>query len=220
MSTALLDPFFAILTTTPLKHRVPLSALSDRSQIDTVVEGINHQHGIIVAQVLSATSRVYAYNESRLTVIEKHGVFYRIGKGGLNSTFPANVTDPSKEEHRVFQDEKATRIVQALLAGTLFFSLLSWGLSPKLNVLPRPPTSPASVLAMLVDGNLYTERFGPNNKTVVEMTRAEIDQTFANKPAFWMGWGRTGSDFPRKGRKGTLKDNTGDGQGQQPHPEP
>ncbi|KAM7216963.1 hypothetical protein V8F06_007602 [Rhypophila decipiens] len=201
---SLLDPFFSILTTTQHEHALPLSALSDPRQVDRVVASIKKHHGIITAQALSATSRIEIDHSINITIPgQDNGVFARVGMGLLNSTIPAKVIN-LKGVLRIFQDEKSTRVVQALLAMTLTLSFLSWYHSPRNDILPNPPSIPASVRTLLVGGNLYTERFGPNKKTVVEMTRAVIEDTFGNKPAFWMGWGRTGVSKHRRNRDASV----------------
>ncbi|GAW15165.1 hypothetical protein ANO14919_045740 [Xylariales sp. No.14919] len=54
------------------------------------------------------------------------------------------------------QNKTATRVLEATLATALLLKALSRYFGPKKGVLPRSLTSVASVLAMLVDGNLYS----------------------------------------------------------------
>ncbi|KAK0739017.1 hypothetical protein B0T21DRAFT_435386 [Apiosordaria backusii] len=182
---AFLDAFFSILATS--QHTLPPVALFDKSRAPEVVEAIKRQHTIIISQTHNKLARI-GYDGvgvyADMNVTDK-GVFDRLGLGTLNdTTYPATVKvkssrlDGWKETRRVFQDETATRIMQALLGTTIFFSLLSWALMPWTAILPRPPTSIANVLALLVDGNIFhvtnTEQSTPiesndaRNRGVVE----------------------------------------------------
>ncbi|KAK3995753.1 hypothetical protein QBC44DRAFT_283171 [Cladorrhinum sp. PSN332] len=152
-----LDDFFSLLINSP--RGLPLETLGDQEseQVKTVVDAIKYQHGIIMAQYLSTGSRIptpgYYANASIVEHMNDKGVFERTGQGELNTTvYPASVYASTP---RVMQDERSTRIMQGLLAAVLLFAALSWALAPKMAVLPRPATSLASILALLVDGNVY-----------------------------------------------------------------
>lgn len=177
----LLDDFFKILTMS--QYGVPFSELADPSKVGAVEDAIKRQHAIILAQALSSTARAPNWEHPG-----EVGVFDRLGKGTLNSTrYDAIVLDSSRGEQRVTQDETSTRLLQALLGGALVFGLLSWGLSPRKGVLPRPPTSPASVLALLVDGNVY-------HTGTLEQIELLAGTELGDKPMFRMGLGRLDPD--------------------------
>ena len=154
-----LDTFFRILTTP--QYGLPFSTLADPSKDNEVEDAIRRQHAIILAQALSSTSRVNYSLSDHPDQPDPEDVkdFDRLREANMKPTiYDATILDPSHSEQRVMQDKTSTRLVQALLGSALFFSLLSWALSPFRGVLPRPSTSPASVLALLVDGNVYQSR--------------------------------------------------------------
>lgn len=182
-NNTLLDAFFSLLTTS--QYAIPLSALSDPAQSESVVDSIKLHHSIIMAQTLSSTARV--------SVSDGHakdpGVFDRLGKGTINTTtYPANITNLQDTQRRIIQDPRSTRIVQSLLFATLFFALLSWGLALHMGVLPRPSTNIVSVLALLVDGNIYTKN--NTNTSDLYATSARTAPVFGEKARFRMGIGR------------------------------
>ncbi|KAI1422175.1 hypothetical protein F5Y12DRAFT_763698 [Xylaria sp. FL1777] len=147
----LLDPFFSILTTS--RYAIPISSFADRTQDDKVVEAIIFHHNIIIAQTLSSTARVGAGQPNSTDL----GVFERTGQGRVNDTFSASIVgNPGNLSSRVLQNKIATRVLEAMLATTLVLTILSWYFGPRGGILPRPPTSIASVLAMLVDGNIFS----------------------------------------------------------------
>ncbi|KAM3067119.1 hypothetical protein ACMFMG_011675 [Clarireedia jacksonii] len=193
-NNTLLDAFFSLLTTS--QYAIPLSALSDPAQNESVLDSIKLHHSIIMAQTLSSTARV--------SVSDSHekdpGVFDRLGKGTINTTtYPANITNLQDTQRRVIQDPTSTRIVQSLLFATLFFALLSWGLALHMGVLPRPSTNIASVLALLVDGNIYTENNA--NTSDPDATSAKTAPVFGEKARFRLGIGGLYSEADEESKK-------------------
>ncbi|KAM3064622.1 hypothetical protein ACMFMF_011890 [Clarireedia jacksonii] len=157
------------------------SSANNNTLLDAFFSLLTTSH-IIMAQTLSSTARV--------SVSDSHekdpGVFDRLGKGTINTTtYPANITNLQDTQRRVIQDPTSTRIVQSLLFATLFFALLSWGLALHMGVLPRPSTNIASVLALLVDGNIYTENNA--NTSDPDATSAKTAPVFGEKARF--DWG-------------------------------
>lgn len=55
------------------------------------------------------------------------------------------------------QDLQTIRLLQALLAITLIFSLLAWGFMPRTEVVVSSPTSIARKLALAAGGNPFEE---------------------------------------------------------------
>ncbi|KAK3934841.1 hypothetical protein QBC46DRAFT_425492 [Diplogelasinospora grovesii] len=133
-----LDPFFGLLISS--RYGIPLSSLSSTvpSIAQEVMDAIVFQHKIIRTQVVSASSRQPTSDPT---------------------VYPATltVTDlDSGAQRRVVQDQITTRVLQALLASILVSTLTSWLTHPKPNtVLPRPPTSIASLASYLADGNVF-----------------------------------------------------------------
>ncbi|KAK3317978.1 hypothetical protein B0H66DRAFT_515995 [Apodospora peruviana] len=137
----LLDPFFSSLVSS--RSAIPVAAFSSSEipQIQSVADAITRQHKLIRAQIVSTWNR-------RPTV-----------SGGTalpqSAIFPTDAAG-SGAARRVVQDTASTRILQALLSATVLAAAASWLALPKPNgVLPRPPTSIASVAALLADGNMF-----------------------------------------------------------------
>ena len=86
------------------------------------------------------------------------------------------------------QDLVTTRILQSLLAAMVFFTIIGWIAFPKPNILPRPPTSIASVAALLVDGNV----FGFLGRGAEWQTADEVQAVFKDglhvTAGFKLGW--------------------------------
>ena len=129
----LLDPFFMSLVSSRLA--VPLSDLLS----STISDAITRQHRLIRTQSVSALSR-------------------RALPDSAGEPFPARLTVNSLTSgaaRRIVQDMPTTRILQALLASVLVASAASWLAMPKANILPRSPTSIASLASLLADGNIF-----------------------------------------------------------------
>ncbi|KAI1160046.1 hypothetical protein F5B18DRAFT_655031 [Nemania serpens] len=164
-----LDTFFSILTTS--RYAVPLSALGDPTRREDVINAIKLQHSIITAGRLSTQSRVPFNDTGAIT----HPSVYNV-----------TVTDPIRST-RVVQDATSTRILEVLLAAMLILSIISWALMPDTALLPKPSTSIASTVALLIGGNIFA-CLPPNG---VSMNDEELKSHFLslgfNK--FRMGWG-------------------------------
>ncbi|KAH6849612.1 hypothetical protein B0I37DRAFT_443766 [Chaetomium sp. MPI-CAGE-AT-0009] len=250
----MMDSFFTALVTSP--YGVPLSALADPASVGAVADAIKLQHSIVVAQMISSTARIpfpeYAVYHGTGASPNDTGVFDRTGQGILNiTTYPATcflgtaATNSSSRDNgtatsnlgrrrRVIQDPTATRIMQGLLGATLLFAVLSWALVPGTAVLPRPPTSVASVLSLLVDGNVY-DYFDDEEKFVGKSRRPEDEENISTtslirgggceqadeeagetkeveeRYGFWLGMQRSGSELtlPRRVSEG-LADKEGE----------
>jgi hypothetical protein len=86
----------------------------------------------------------------------------------------------------VVQNPAATRVVEVLLGTSLLLTLLSWFLGPRRAILPRSPTSVASVLAMLVDGNVFSVWDEEGDRSI-QINAAEIAKVFGNMRVFRLG---------------------------------
>ena len=215
---AVMDAFFSILVTSPSGIPILAFADSDPKNQASIVNAIKWQHSIIMTQALSYMART-SEDDS------EHGIFDRLGQGTISSTtYPAitfiggpmssslrsnietNGTEQGRQWRvRVIQDPTATRVMQGLLCSILVFSVASWVLEPKTAVLPRPPTSVASVLALLVDGNVYEfdgtagklQQSGTENKLtgIGKGSKRKKSKPVEDKYGFRLGVGSSGTGF-------------------------
>ncbi|KAJ3578946.1 hypothetical protein NPX13_g1624 [Xylaria arbuscula] len=151
---SILDGFFYAVTRS--RYAIPLSTLADSTRATDVIDAIIFHHNVVITQLLSTNTRIEA-KQPNAKYYKDPGVFERTGQASLNDTLPATIIgNPNNLPARVMQNKTATRVVQALLGMILILSNLSWYFGPRRGVLPRSPTNVASVLAMPVDGNLFT----------------------------------------------------------------
>lgn len=171
------------ICTTPLKWKI-------------VEKDISFQHSVISARHISENYR--------------GSVAYENGTNNPNTTLLPALSETSDNQNDtgiytaiatdrpgsdfVFQDTNATRILLALLAATLVLTLLSWLLGAYEPILPRPPTSVASVLARLAGGDalehMYRDGLGDCE------TLEEAKSRFSDDLRFGLGWGLGESDEP------------------------
>ncbi|KAI0857994.1 hypothetical protein F4860DRAFT_487910 [Xylaria cubensis] len=181
MNESLLDPFFSLLVHS--RYAIPISTLADPTQQNKVADGIIFHHKIIAAQTLSMTARIPSIGHS-----EDPGIFAWTGQGKVNdTTFPATIIgNPYSLSSRVVQNATATRVLETLLITIVATGLLGWALGEKKGVLPRPPTSVASTLAMLADGNLL-EFWNHETNETTQTTVTDIIRTFGEMRVFRLG---------------------------------
>ncbi|KAJ2989294.1 hypothetical protein NUW58_g3540 [Xylaria curta] len=168
---AMLDKFFSALVSS--RYGIPLEYLRDASKSGVVQDAIIFQHSII---------RSLWLNDQRNELPENTNAFTAGSAESDAVSYQANLTE-AKVQIRVVQDEVSTRVLQGLLAAILGLSLLSWVLMPKTKILPREPTSIASVMALLADGNIF-ELLPTESQLLKEK---EIESLFAGA-TFQMGW--------------------------------
>ncbi|ETS80635.1 hypothetical protein PFICI_08164 [Pestalotiopsis fici W106-1] len=189
-----MDTFFQQLITS--RYAIPVEYLADASQVENVEKAISFQYSVISARHISETYRVsIAYengtNNPNTTLIPAlSGTSDNQNDTGI---YTAIATDLPGSDF-VFQDTNATRILQALLAATLVLTLLSWLLGAYEPVLPRPPTSVASVLALLAGGDVleHMYRDGLGDCETLE----EAKSRFSDDLRFRLGWGLGENDEP------------------------
>ncbi|KAI0195878.1 hypothetical protein F4808DRAFT_452816 [Astrocystis sublimbata] len=101
-------------------------------------------------------------------------------------TYKGTVTD-STSRRRVVQDPTSTHILAALLSTALVLFVVGWVTRPRTDVLPRSPTSIASIAALLAGGNILGRL--PSNAQ--RISRDEITAAAGNnaEARFRMGWG-------------------------------
>ncbi|KAI0440985.1 hypothetical protein F4803DRAFT_577051 [Xylaria telfairii] len=171
----LLDPFFGMLVTSP--WAIPMSALGDPSASVSVEAAIKFQHGIIQAQTLT---EIYApANTTNSTIAEPISP----GDNDARPLYNATVTDATGRR-RVVQDAVSTHILVALLAITLVLFIIGWAGTTGTDVLPRSPTTLASVAALIAGGNLLDRL--PTDAQSPEDILAALGGPGAR---LWMGWG-------------------------------
>lgn len=189
-----MDPFFQQLVTS--RYAIPLDYIGDPAQVAAVENAIIFQHGIFAAQFIS---RNLALNVS-----------FESGAGVPNVTlFPTlsieqdDVVDTGvykatalyiRGAESVGQDRIATRLLQALLLATFALTLAGWLLGAWKPVLPRPPTSIASVLALLAGGDVLEHMYGGGKGDC--LTLEEAMSRFCEDCSFRLGWGRGNDDGP------------------------
>ncbi len=169
--SAMIDNFFSTLVTSP--YAIPLEYLRDASKSEIVRDAIIFQHGIMRSQKMNDGSRVPP---------ERTNALARGTDKSDAVAYSANVTEAIGKIH-IVQDAASTRILQALLIAILVFSLGSWAIIPKTRILPREPTSIASVIALLADGNMF--KLLPTGWQLSE--EKDIEGLFSGI-TFKMGW--------------------------------
>ncbi|TGJ88077.1 hypothetical protein E0Z10_g621 [Xylaria hypoxylon] len=168
--SGMLDEFFSTLIAS--RYAIPYQYLRDESKSEIVKDAIIFQHSIIQSQTIDIGARVPP---------ETTNTFAKgIAKNDAIS-YLANVTEAIGQV-RVVQDVASTRILQALLATILGLSLVSWALMPQTRILPREPTSIASIMALLADGNIFG--LLPTESQVIE--EKDLDYLFSGM-TFKMG---------------------------------
>ncbi|KAI8954279.1 hypothetical protein F4801DRAFT_595692 [Xylaria longipes] len=167
----MLDEFFSTLITS--RYAIPSEYLRDTSRAESVQDAIIFQHSVIQAQIMNSGPRAPP---------ESTNVFARGSAKNDAIAYHANMTKAIGQV-RVVQDVASTRILQALLAAILGLSLVSWALMPQTRILPREPTSIASIMALLADGNVF--RLLPTESQLME--EKELEYLFRGI-TFKMGW--------------------------------
>ncbi|KAI0167862.1 hypothetical protein BJ166DRAFT_623667 [Pestalotiopsis sp. NC0098] len=190
----LMDPFFQQLVTS--RYAIPLDYLGDPTQVTAVEDAIIFQHSIIAAQYIS---RNFLLNVSFAdsTGAPNVTLFPALSNqhDGVVDTgvYEAMATD-SHGTQRVVQDPIATRLLQALLLATFALTLAGWVLGAWKPVLPRPPTSIASILALLAGGEVLEHMYGGGKGDC--LTLEEAMSRFDEDCSFRLGWGRGNGDGP------------------------
>lgn len=191
-----LDPFFEMLVSSPFA--IPISDLGDEAANAKVVDAIRFQHGIVQAQNLAA-NRMPANHPNATTLTTNSSS--RIGYDDDQYTvYKAVATDTSGQRRRVKQDRVSTRTLQGLLGASLVLLVISWLFTYRgTNVLPRPPTSIASVAALIAGGNLL-EKLPPDVQQLDREAFAAALGVGSEKPTkYWIGW-RTVPDLGNGGK--------------------
>lgn len=182
-----LDAFFVHLTTS--RYAMPVSYLGDVSKAQTVIDAISFQHRVIRAQNLNARYRVGTNDTTDAAGGDANNPD-RFRRLAVDPEYNVTVTD-TLGRRRVVQDEASTRVLQALLAATLAFFLLGWGLMRDTDTLPRSPTGIASVAAFIADGNLLDHL----PEDAEHLSDKQLQRRgFSSGSMFWMGWGNRSAE--------------------------
>jgi hypothetical protein len=189
----ILDPFIQMLTSSP--WAIPLSSLGDPAALQNITDAIKYHHGIIAAQTFA--QQLVPANSSNATLpISMLEANPNATDDGITYTGTATAEDGSGKR-RVVQDTTSTRILQALLATTIALVAVGWACMHETDVLPRRPTTIASVVALLAGGNLFEGPLGGGAD----------GKGGDHKGGGWI-WDRVGTSTSSKGGGGE-KENTG-----------
>ncbi|KAL2817893.1 hypothetical protein BDW59DRAFT_175315 [Aspergillus cavernicola] len=110
------------------KYSVPMHTLGQSSESNNVIDSIQHNYKIIVAQQSADLIRIPA-------------------NGTLNNMpFPGTVTNPNRV--RIVQDATSTRILEALLGALIVLNVVALVLMNTDHVLPKSPCSIAAVTSL------------------------------------------------------------------------
>ncbi|EOO03891.1 hypothetical protein UCRPA7_665 [Phaeoacremonium minimum UCRPA7] len=185
----LLDQFFTSLVQS--QFAIPLEdlGLDDIVTRGAVADAIVAQHGIIRAQVTSTNLRRPTTNSTAEEDVSPEDVSGGSLGDATQFAYAARLESTGVgARRRVVQDLVTTRILQSLLAAMVLFTIIGWIAFPKPNILPRPPTSIASVAALLVDGNV----FGFLGRGAEWQTADEVQAVFKDglhvTAGFKLGW--------------------------------
>lgn len=190
-----LDPFFSLLTSSRIA--LPLNALANLAEEDTVIAAICLQHSILIAQSMNSFARFPLPSNTTMTHYPYDidpGVFaLREDNGTTKNTtsIEATVEDYSNAQRRVVMNATATRVLEGLLAATLALALLAWAFMPKTAITPHPATSIMGMVALLVDGDLVEKWQSSSGQWNVAVGDDEM---------FRLGWGPSGEE--NKGEAG------------------
>lgn len=172
LATEHLAASFALATHS--RYAIPVEYLSMDTKAAIVADALRFQHGIIRAQSINRV------REDPKEPVDIEGADYIT----INSTQQNGTVTDAFASRRVIQDPTSTRIVQALLAATVLSSGLSWLLMGSTRIVPRRPTSIASVAALLADSNLF--QYLPENTPWP--SSGELARRFEGKVTFRLGW--------------------------------
>lgn len=194
-SNALFDSFFSTLNASWLA--VPESVLGGSSADDAgqVQSAILLQHGIIRAQSLNLKSRRRLSPRGTFPATDGQSIISGVDPDApVSEAVPIISGSKLSEKVRLRQDPIATRILQGLLGALLLLHTTSWILIRRLR-LPRPPTTIASVAALIADGNMF--KLLPRGAQWQPMHELEI--AFGDEAQFELGWDG-GRSRPRRDR--------------------
>ncbi|KAF5017889.1 hypothetical protein F66182_10157 [Fusarium sp. NRRL 66182] len=204
----LFDPFFSMLNASRFAVSENTLSSSSSSAADEVQSAILLQHGIIRAQSLNFKNRRHLSPRGTFPAVNGTDIV-----SGIRPNVPVSQAVPIISANRMTgsvrlgQDEAATRILQGLVGALLLLHTISWVYWRRLG-LPRPPTTIASITALLVDGNLFRSlpraaQWQPDSELEAIFCEADTPQRFE------LGWDRKGRGRRRDGRAKKTEGNFG-----------
>jgi hypothetical protein len=170
----LLTPFFTFVTKSP--WAIPVEKIGQPEAIQDVADAIKLHHSYMVPQMLIANQALP--NSTNVTYSEA-------GRGitDADQSFAVTLTDPIGAR-RVIQDAASTRVLESLIGVTLVLLVVSWIFMRQTDVLPRSPTSIASVAALIAGGNLL--RLLPAD--AAWRSWDQLTAALGANTRFWVGW--------------------------------
>ncbi|KAF7521814.1 hypothetical protein PCG10_007911 [Penicillium crustosum] len=152
------------------KYAIPAGDLVNPDSSDMVIKAINHQDRILRAQVFSNYSRSAA-------------------DGTLgHAPLPGNITMSNRL--RLSPDAASTRVLEALLGSILILGIVGSILMNTDHILPKNPSSIATVASLLADSNILARY-----ETVMgDLNELSIGRAFFSRRHFFLGFRRDASD--------------------------
>lgn len=173
----LLDPFFATLVTS--RYAVAMEELGDPTRSARVADAIRFQHGVIQAQKLAMQRLPATWANVALPAA---GSLVGVSGNNKNNNNNNNASDADPRY------AASTRALEALV-----LLVVGWCFMHETDVLPRAPTSIASVAAPLVGGNVLEKLPADAEwRSRVEMAaalQASAGGSGDQQPRFWIWWG-------------------------------
>ncbi|KAK7943542.1 uncharacterized protein PG986_012655 [Apiospora aurea] len=171
-----LNHFFGLLVSS--RYAIPVADLGRPEADERVAAAIRFQHGVIHAQNLAAQRVPAAWSDATLTASTSSSGSAPKNASDAQPRYAANATDPTGR-HRVVQDAASTRALEALLGVALGLLLVGWGFVRETDVLPRAPTSIASVAALVAGGTCWrgcrgTRSGEPTERSPLRSTRRRL----------------------------------------------
>lgn len=164
---------------TKSRYAIPVEYLGMATKATIVADAVRFQHSIIRAQIVADIANGFRAHEYPYDYLRTSPNLITFNGTQNNGT----VTDPLASR-RVIQDPVSTRILQALLAATVLASGLSWLLMGSTRILPRKPSSIASVAALLAGSNIFDYLSGSTPCGSAD----ELARNFGEEATFWLGW--------------------------------
>ncbi|KAK3395065.1 hypothetical protein B0H63DRAFT_518135 [Podospora didyma] len=190
--TQLLSNFFQVLTTSP--YGVPASMLASTSgtaaadDAQRVMEAIQLQHGIVMAQYHSQVHRVPVSGSADLAALDWSMVVAGMSAG--TTKFPAvaidSATTAGSGQTRVVQDAASTYALVAVLAVILILGGIAWVMMGKTAVLPGSPTSAAGLYSLMSFPGGLLEMMPSNAETLSDDDLRKV--MGGDDARFCLGW--------------------------------
>ncbi|KAK7932017.1 hypothetical protein PG985_002729 [Apiospora marii] len=184
----LLDPFFSTLVTS--RYAVAIEDLGEPNASARVADAIRFQHGVIQAQKLAMQRLPATWSNVTLPpdVVSRGN-----NASDADPRYAATATDTTGRR-RVVQDAVSTRALEALLGIALVLLVVGWCFMHQTDVLPRAPTSIASMAALVAGGNVLEKlpadaEWRSRSEIAAALKSSAGGGGGRGEPRFWIGWG-------------------------------